>query len=251
LLPQLALSAETSGNGAWQPLQLVADGKVHSDWVHVGHGRFVVDEGTLRTVPDERGLGLLVYKPRKLGNCQIRVVYRALDARDNAGVYVRIDDGILKAEPAPAVKRDENGKLPPEMVEKMKAASEADQGPWYAVHHGYEVQICDGADAAHRTGSIYSLATAKAVDNQPGQWRTMVITLDGTKIEVEIDGQQVSSFDSAKSDVPARKMWYEPKREPTRPKQGYIGLQTHDPGDVVWFKEVSVRPLPGQGAATK
>lgn len=23
----------------------------------------------------------------------------------------------------------------------------------------------------------------------------------------------------------------------------YVGLQNHDPGDVVWFKEVSVRPL--------
>ena len=30
-----------------------------------------------------------------------------------------------------------------------------------------------------------------------------------------------------------------------RPATGYIGLQNHDPGDVVWFKEISVRPLPG------
>jgi hypothetical protein len=28
-----------------------------------------------------------------------------------------------------------------------------------------------------------------------------------------------------------------------RPETGYIGLQNHDPGDEVWFKEVSVRPL--------
>ena len=40
------------------------------------------------------------------------------------------------------------------------------------------------------------------------------------------------------------KEWFEPKREPKRPVAGYIGLQNHDPGDVVWFKEVSVRPLP-------
>jgi hypothetical protein len=25
---------------------------------------------------------------------------------------------------------------------------------------------------------------------------------------------------------------------------GYIGLQNHDPGDVVWFRDISVRPLP-------
>jgi hypothetical protein len=29
-----------------------------------------------------------------------------------------------------------------------------------------------------------------------------------------------------------------------RPEVGYIGLQTHDPGDVVYFKDVSVRPMP-------
>ena len=33
--------------------------------------------------------------------------------------------------------------------------------------------------------------------------------------------------------------------EAKRPLAGYIGLQNHDPGDVVFFKEVSVRPLPG------
>jgi hypothetical protein len=203
----------------------------------------VVDQGSLRTEPSEQGLGLLVYKPEKLGNCQLRVVYRAEDARSNAGVYVRIDDGILTAQQPPAVKRDEKGKLSKEMLAKMQSASEAEQGPWYAVHHGYEVQICDGADAAHRTGSIYSLATAKAVDKPAGEWKTMIITLNGSKIAVEIDGQQVSSFDSQSKDIEPRKIWYEPKREPKRPERGYIGLQTHDPGDVVWFKEVSVRPL--------
>lgn len=35
----------------------------------------------------------------------------------------------------------------------------------------------------------------------------------------------------------------EPIREIKRPTTGHIGLQNHDPGDVVWFKEVSVRPL--------
>jgi hypothetical protein len=29
-----------------------------------------------------------------------------------------------------------------------------------------------------------------------------------------------------------------------RAEAGYIGLQNHDPGDIVWFKEVSVRKLP-------
>ena len=34
------------------------------------------------------------------------------------------------------------------------------------------------------------------------------------------------------------------EREPQRPETDYLGLQNHDPGDVVWFREISVRPLP-------
>ena len=64
----------------------------------------------------------------------------------------------------------------------------------------------------------------------------------------DLDGQRITSFDPRSPDVPLRKQWYEPKREPKRPEAGYIGLQNHDPGDVVWFKEVSVRPLASAGA---
>jgi hypothetical protein len=44
-------------------------------------------------------------------------------------------------------------------------------------------------------------------------------------------------------DIPRERKWFESKREPKRPLVGYIGLQNHDPGDVVFFKEVSVRAL--------
>ena len=75
----------------------------------------------------------------------------------------------------------------------------------------------------------------------------MAITLGGDKISVDLDGQHATDFDSGRPDLPPRKQRHEPKREPKRPEAGYLGLQTHDPGDVVWFKEVSVRPLPAGG----
>jgi hypothetical protein len=76
----------------------------------------------------------------------------------------------------------------------------------------------------------------------------MIVTLAGERILVDLDGRRVSSLDLASATLPPRKQWHEPKREPKRPEAGYLGLQNHDPGDVVWFKEVSVRPLPGAGA---
>lgn len=239
-------AAEPDAAAAWRALPLISEGKVHPDWVHVGYGGMVVDNGALRTECVPQGLGLLVYKKERVGNCQLRVVYKSKDTRSNAGVYVRMADGILDQvkNPGAAFDRDASGKISPESLEKVKASGEREEGPWYAVHNGYEVQIADGGDAMHCTGSIYSLAPSKFKAKNAGEWRTMIITLTGSKIQVDLDGVRVSEFDSAAPNLPERKQWHEPKREPKRPEAGYIGLQHHDPGDVVWFKEVSVRPLP-------
>lgn len=219
-------SSAADDEQGWKPL---FDGKPldRSSWTHVGGGDVVYEDGVLRTANDAGGLGILLYTKEPLGDCQIRVVYRTKDAKDNAGVHVRID---------------------PAGLDKLKAASDPDTegGAWYAVHHGYEVQICDaGGDPFHRTGALYSLAQAAAVPERPSDaWKTMIITLDGDRVEVEVEGKRVTTFDPATSDIPPRRQWYEPKREPVRPRKGYIGLQNHDPGDDVYFREVSVRPLP-------
>jgi hypothetical protein len=88
--------AESPSEPAWRPLPLIANGKVAPGWRHVGWGGFVVDNGALRTECDPKGLGLLVYEKERLGNCQIRVVFKTKDANSNAGVYVRLADGILE-----------------------------------------------------------------------------------------------------------------------------------------------------------
>jgi hypothetical protein len=190
-------------------------------------------------------MGLLLYRKERFGNCQIRVVFKGKEARSNSGVFVRIDEGILKRlkEKPAAVRRGKGGELPRGELEKLMEASAKEQGPWYAVHHGYEVQICDAEDAYHRTGAIYSLAKAAASPPRPGAWQTLVITLRGNRVLVDLNGKRVTTFDPDGKDVPRGRQWFEPKREPKRPRVGYLGLQNHDPGDVVHFKEVSVRPL--------
>jgi hypothetical protein len=239
--------AEPKPGATWRPLPLITDGKLDPNWVQVGWGGFVVDNGAARTAPDPKGLGLLVYKKERLGNCQIRVVFKTREAKSNSGVYVRMADGILEqtGQPGAAFDRDAAGKPSKDSSQKMQASAGREEGPWFAVHRGYEVQISDAGDPLHRTGAIYSLAPSSAVSNKaPGEWKTMIVTLAGDLILVDIDGQRITSFDPRSRDMPPRKEWYEPKREPKRPEAGYIGLQNHDPGDIVWFKEVSVRPLP-------
>ena len=160
-------------------------------------------------------------------------------------MIIRLDAGVLDwvGKDSPAVRREKDGKLSAEMIARMQEASDKEQGAWYAVHHGYEVQICNTGDALHRTGAVYSLAPAAVADRPQGEWRTMLITLDGNLVRVELDGKLLTTFDPASKDNPPRKIWHEPKRDAKRPESGYLGLQTHDPGDVVWFKEVSVRTI--------
>ncbi|NUO83619.1 DUF1080 domain-containing protein [candidate division KSB1 bacterium] len=205
-----------------------------------------IDDNSLRTECDAKGMGLFLYKKERFGNCQIRVVYRSQDSKSNAGVFIRIDEGILARlhEKQAAAQRNEKGELTPESAQAMRADSDNLTGPWYAVHRGFEVQICDAPDEYHRTGAIYSLAKAEPVPNpNAAEWKTMVITLKGNLVQVEVDGKRLTTFDSTSKDPRSKREWYEPKYDFTRPASGYIGLQTHDVGDVAYFKEVSVRAL--------
>ncbi len=247
LLITWAAAGQSSTSSEWQDLPLVRDGKIDPAWKQVDWGGLVVDQGALRTQPDPRGMGLLVYTKAAFGDCQIRIVYRSEKPHSNSGVFIRMDSGILSrvGERTRGVEREKDGQLSPEMVDRMKESSEKQVGAWYAVHHGFEVQIEDAGDPGHRTGAIYSLAEAAELPAKPNsEWRTMTITLDGDRVTVDVDGKTVTKFDSAAADLPPRRTWSEPIREIKRPTQGYIGLQNHDPGDIVWFKEVAVRSLP-------
>lgn len=242
-----ARADDTAASPSWRSLPLVRDGAIDQEWVQIGGGSFVVEDGQLRTNWDDRGLGLLLYRKEPFGNCQLRVIYKSKEPRCNSGVFVRIDRGILERinDVSPALQRDASGALLPSALQQMMEASTKERGPWYAVHHGFEVQICDQSDEYHRTGAIYSLARAAELPAPaPNHWRTMVITLKGTQVLVDIDGKRITTFDSARKDRRREKKWYEPDSQPKRPAVGYIGLQNHDPNDVVWFKDVSVRPLP-------
>src|SRR5678816_1468019 len=116
------VSAAPSADPSWRSLPLVTNGQVDTNWVHVGWGGFVVDEGVLRTECAAQGLGLLVYARERFGNCQLRVVYKAKEPKCNSGVYVRLADGILDQlkNPGAAFDRDAKGKISAESMEKAK-----------------------------------------------------------------------------------------------------------------------------------
>ena len=198
------------GGDKWQEL---FSGKDLTGWKHVGPGGDTVEDGLIRT---HGGMGLLYWTGGKIGDCVIHVVYKMRDEDDNSGVFIRI----------PLEPREE----------------------WMPVHYGFEVQIenhpeTSGEDEYHETGMLYSL-TKPLVRRawKPGpEWNTMDITLDGSRTIVVLNGSKVTDYRDGDA-VPARKFDFEPQRGP-RPNFGYIGLQNHSDNDIVFFKEVAIKPL--------
>lgn len=205
-LPLLVLLAgcgiSSTGDG-WETILEPSDA---AGWQQVGPGGFVREGDALQT---DGGMGLFWYTQDKLGDVQIRVIYRPEKPASNSGVFVRIPERPIE--------------------------------PWMPVMRGYEIQINDAEDDYHATGVIYSMTEAQARPSTPGEWNTMIITLDGPRTTVHINDVLVTDYTEG-DPVPEKSIWWEPDRG-RRPFYGYIGLQNHGPEDVVYFREVSIRPL--------
>ncbi|NEU66629.1 DUF1080 domain-containing protein [Spirosoma agri] len=210
MIPPLPVSsASQSSATGWRQL---FNGTDLTGWKHVGKGRMSVEKGMIR---GHGGLGLLYWTNEKFSNCTIRVVYKMQKFNSNSGVFIRV---------------------PIEPYEE-----------WMPVFYGYEVQIDNHPETSkeddyHITGTLYSLTKPLAKPGEPGpEWNTMDITLDGLRTIVQVNGVKVTDYREG-DPVPPRKFDFEPHHGP-RPASGYIGLQNHGDNDVVYFKEVSVKPL--------
>ena len=111
-----------------------------------------------------------------------------------------------------------------------------------------EVQILQG-DAPNDkelVGGIFDIsAPNRQIDIEPGRWYHFSITAKGQKIQVSIDGEQVTDIDLAN--------WKEPGKNPDgtknkfttayskMPKEGRIGLQYH--GTPVSFRNLVIEPI--------
>jgi len=203
------LSSCNAQTSEWRQL---FNGKDLTGWKHAGPGFMSVEDGLLR---GNGGMGILYWPGEMFGNCVVKVVWKMRDENSNSGIFIRL----------PVEPREE----------------------WMPVHYGYEVQIdnkpeLSDEDDYHYTGTIYSLTKPLAKPGKPGpQWNTTEITLDGQRTIVFVNGVKVTDYKEG-DPVPERKFDFEPHRGP-RPDSGYIGVQNHGESDVVFFKEIAVKPL--------
>ena len=142
----------------WRPL---FDGRTLDGWEHVGPGQV---RGRRRTPPHRGGHGPALVFARKAR--QLHHPGRLQDRGDA---------------PTPGLHPDRR----------------RPKDPWFAVHHGFEVQIADQGAEGRGTGSIYTFSKAAAKPSKPGEWNTLEITLKGNRIITTINGVQVTDFDSS------------------------------------------------------
>ena len=207
------MTCKSSGGQEASQWRQLFNGKDLTGWKHAGPGFMSVENGLIR---GNGGMGILYWPGEKFGNCVIKVVWKMRDENSNSGIFIRM----------PIEPREE----------------------WMPVHYGYEVQIdnkpeLSDEDEYHYTGTLYSLTKPLAKPGKPGpQWNTTEITLDGPRTIVYVNGVKVTDYKEG-DPVPERKFDFEPYRGP-RPDSGYIGVQNHGESDVVYFKEIAVKPLP-------
>jgi choline dehydrogenase-like flavoprotein len=175
-------------------------------WQMAGSGGFnVVGPDILESFG---GIGLLWYTPDVFGDFILKVEWRASSPTDNSGVFIRFP-ALGSGDPA------NDWKL--------------------AVDHGYEIQIDDTGynpdtgmtgDPKHQTGAVYSFAASSTLASLPiGRWNTFEIGVAGNRITVTLNGQLVTDYTG----------------DGSRPSQGHIGLQNHDPGSRVQFRNVRIK----------
>ncbi len=106
--------------------------------------------------------------------------------------------------------------------------------PLSQVKTGFEVQILDTHGLAkpghHDCGGVIGTAgPSKNMAKPAGEWNRYIITCQGSRLKVELNGEQIHDLDLAKSAVK------------DRPPEGYIGFQ--DEAKRVWYRNVRIKEL--------
>lgn len=193
LLPSLLLLATSScqllsGGNDWVELWTDDDS---AGWEMAGPGQFRIEDDYMVA---EGGMGMYWYTLDSYADFTLSLEWRVEDASNNSGVFVRF--------PNPG------------------------DDPWVAINDGYELQICDTAEAKHNTGSVYSIKGSTHIPTKPvGEWNHYEITVIGQRYTIRVNGELVNEFVGE------------------RGTEGYVGIQNHDDGSPVAFRNIRVRDL--------
>lgn len=104
---------------------------------------------------------------------------------------------------------------------------------------GYEVQVNNTHGDPKKTGGLYDVADVLDVSPaQDNEWFTQHVIVQGKNIRVYVNGKLTTDYTEPEG------VDRQPGRTGRKLSHGTIALQGHDPGSVVMYRKVLVKPLP-------
>jgi hypothetical protein len=104
---------------------------------------------------------------------------------------------------------------------------------------GFEAQVNTSHTDRKKSGGLY--AVSDVLDHTPapdGEWYDYEIIVQGRRVVLQINGQTTTDWTQPED-------WTPPQHMPRGGvSSGTFALQGHDPKSVVYFKDISVKPLP-------
>jgi hypothetical protein len=92
---------------------------------------------------------------------------------------------------------------------------------------GYESQVENTSPDPQKTGSLYGMSKVLEQLIQDDTWWTQDITANGNHIVIKVNGKVVTDFVDQKNTY----------------TKGYLALQQHNPGSIVQYRNLMMRPL--------
>lgn len=104
--------------------------------------------------------------------------------------------------------------------------------------NGFEVQINNSGSDWKRTGCLYDIADFGHKYAKDNEWFTMYIKVYGRNVVVKVDGKEVINWTQPAAYVA-------PEGHPGRfLSGGTFAFQEHTEGEIIYYKNIMVRPLP-------
>ena len=168
-------------------------------WNHYGPGYFTLDSET-GVLKSHGGMGLLWYSKKKYKNFTLELDYKTSEPKANSGIFLRVPD------------------IP----------SSDDY-----IYHSFEIQINNAGKGKHKTAAVYDgQAASKDASKPSGEWNHYKITFQDSRIQVELNGEQVNDWLARPSG-----------KVTDFSEEGYIGLQNHDWDTNTYFKNIYIKEL--------
>lgn len=104
--------------------------------------------------------------------------------------------------------------------------------------HGFEVQVNNSQSDWRRTGSLYDIVDIREHYAKDNEWYTEYIKVVDNRVIIKVN--DIVVVDYTQPENPVRE---EGDRQHRVVKSGTFAFQAHDPGSVIFYKDIMVRPL--------